>query len=74
VTVAEIQTLLPEGTTLLEYLVSDNGVVVWVVDRQRATVVRLPGDRQSLVTQVRQFRTAIVKQASLSSVQSTERR
>ena len=70
VTVAEIQTLLPEGTTLLEYLVSDHGVVVWVVDRQRATVVQLPGDRQSLVTQVRQFRTAIVKQASLSSVQS----
>ena len=29
--------LLPAGTTLLEYLVGDNGVVLWVVDRQRAT-------------------------------------
>ena len=70
VTLPEIQALLPEGTTLLEYLVSETGVVVWVVDRQRATVVQLPGDRQSLLPQVRQLRTAIVKQAPLANVQS----
>ena len=70
VTLPEIQALLPEGTTLLEYLVSDGGIVVWVVDRQRATVVQLPGDRSSLLSQVRQFRTAIVKRAALAGVQS----
>ena len=45
VTLAEIQGLLPEGTTLVEYLVVDSGVIAWVVDRQQVKVVRLPGDR-----------------------------
>src|SRR5499425_3568281 len=31
VTLAEIQGLLPAGVTLLEYLVGDNGVVLWIV-------------------------------------------
>jgi tetratricopeptide (TPR) repeat protein len=73
VTLAEIQALLPEGTTLLEYLVGDAGVVLWVVDRQRATVVQLPGDRQSLITQVRRFRGAITKQAPIADVQNQAR-
>ena len=73
VTLAEIQALLPEGTTLLEYLVGDDGIVVWVVDRQRATVVPLPGDRQSLITQVRRLRGAITKQAPITDVQSQAR-
>ena len=73
VTLPEIQALLPEGTTLLEYLVGDGGVVLWVVDRQRATVVQLPGDRQSLITQVRRFRGAITKQAPIADVQNQAR-
>ena len=73
VTLAEIQGLLPAGTTLLEYLVGDSGVVLWVVDRERATVVHLPGDRQALITQVRRFRVAITKQAPLADVQSQAR-
>src|SRR6266700_2337230 len=70
VTLAEIQGLLPEGTTLLEYHVDENGVVVWVVDRQRFKGVRAPGDRQSLVNQVRRFRSAITKMAPIKDVQS----
>jgi CHAT domain-containing protein len=70
VTLAEIQRLLPEGTTLLEYQVGESGVVVWIVDRERFKVVRLPGDRQSLVAQVRRFRAAIADQAPLASVES----
>jgi CHAT domain-containing protein len=70
VKLAEIQSLLPEGTTLLEYYVGDGGVVVvWIVDRQHFTVVRLPGDRPSLITQVRNFRGAITKQAPIGNVQ-----
>ena len=72
-TLAEIQGLLPAGTTLLEYLVGDSGVVLWVVDRERAMVVHLPGDRQGLITQVRRFRVAITKQAPLADVQSQAR-
>src|SRR5712692_3448444 len=70
VTLAEIQALIPEGTTLLEYHVAENGVVVWVVDRQRFKVVRVPGDRQSLINQVRRFRAAITKMAPITDVQA----
>jgi CHAT domain-containing protein len=70
VNLPEIQGLLPEGTTLLEYLVSDRGVVIWIVDRQRFTVVQVPGDRQSLVAQVREFRAAITRLAPLADVQT----
>jgi CHAT domain-containing protein len=73
VTMSEIQALLPEGTTLLEYQVGEGGVVVWVVDRQRATVVRLPGDRSSLISQVRRFRGAITNQAPIADVQTQAR-
>jgi len=68
VTLPEIQRLLPEGTTLLEYQVGEGGVVVWVLDRERFKMVRLPGDRQSLLAQVRRFRTAIAGQAPLAEV------
>lgn len=68
VTLPEIQRLLPEGTTLLEYQVGEGGVVVWVLDRERFKMVRLPGDRQSLLAQVRRFRTTIAGQAPLSEV------
>jgi CHAT domain-containing protein/predicted negative regulator of RcsB-dependent stress response len=70
VTLAEIQGLLPEGTTLLEYHVAEHGIVVWVVDRQRFKVVRVPGDRQSLINQVRRFRGAITKLAPIKDVQT----
>ena len=70
VTLAEIQGLLPEGTTLVEYLVVDSGITAWVVDRSQIKVVRLPGDRASLVTQVRQFRTSITKLAPISNVRA----
>jgi CHAT domain-containing protein len=70
VTLPEIQALLPEGTTLLEYHVAEGGVVVWIVDRQRFKVVRLPGDRQSLIAQVRRFRGAITKLTPIGDVQA----
>jgi CHAT domain-containing protein len=70
VTLAEIQGLLPEGTTLVEYLVVNSGVTAWVVDRQQLKVVRLPGDRASLMTEVRQFRTSITKLAPIENVRT----
>ncbi len=73
VTLAEIQRLLPEGTTLLEYFIADQGVVVWVVDRQRAKVVRLPGNRAALVEEVRQFRTALAERAPLERIEERAR-
>jgi CHAT domain-containing protein len=74
VTLPEVQGLLPEGTTLLEYLVGDREVIVWAVDRQHATVVRTPGDRQALVAEVRQYRSALSNQAPLADVQALAER
>jgi CHAT domain-containing protein len=73
VTLPEIQALLPEGTTLLEYQVGEAGVVVWVVDRRRTAVVQLPGDRSSLISQVRRLRGAITNQAPIADVQTQAR-
>src|SRR5713101_815972 len=69
VKLAEIQALLPEGTTLLEYYAGEGGVYVWIMDRTRFKLVQLPGDRQSLMNQVRNFRGAITKQAPIGNVQ-----
>jgi tetratricopeptide (TPR) repeat protein len=69
VKLAEIQALLPEGTTLLEYYAGEGGVYVWIVDRTRFKLVQLPGDRASLMNQVRSFRGAITKQAPIGNVQ-----
>ena len=70
VTVAEIRGLLPEGTALVEYLVLDSGITAWVVDRSQIKVVRLPGDRASLIAEVRRFRTAITKMAPIGGVRT----
>ncbi|MBI2016659.1 MAG: CHAT domain-containing protein [Candidatus Rokubacteria bacterium] len=65
VTLPEIQRLLPEGTTLVEYLVSDRASLAWVIDRDRAELVRLPSPRADLVGEVRAFRQGIEGQAPL---------
>jgi CHAT domain-containing protein len=70
VKLAEIQALLPEGTTLLEYHAGEGGVVVWVVDRKTFKLIQLPGDRPSLVNQVRNYRGAITRQAPIGHVQA----
>jgi CHAT domain-containing protein len=69
VTLQEVQGLLPEGTTLLEYQVPDTETLLWVVDRQRAEVVKLPVPRSSLLTDVRAFRHAIAERAPLEQLQ-----
>jgi len=69
VTVREVQALLPERTTLLEYLVTEQETVVWVVDRTRVKAVRLPVPRSTLVTEVRALRNAIAEPSSIDAVQ-----
>lgn len=68
ITLEEIQGLLPEGTTLLEYLVTEHESLLWVIDRSRIEVVRLPIARRLLVEQVRAFRMAIAEQGEMERV------
>lgn len=69
----EIQALIPDGTTLLEYFVGDGEVILWVVDRQHVAAFRTPGGRRSLVEQVRRFRGAIADRAPIGDVEAQAR-
>jgi CHAT domain-containing protein/Tfp pilus assembly protein PilF len=73
VTLAEVQALLPDGVTLLEYQVTGPQTILWVVDRQRVEVVRIPIARRALVSEVRAFRQGIEHQAPLAEVQDRAR-
>jgi CHAT domain-containing protein len=69
VNVKELQALLPDGTTLVEYLVSRNGTFAWVINRTSVTVVRLHIQRDQVVAAVRAFRRGIEGQAPLPDAQ-----
>jgi len=69
VNVQELQGLLPEGTTLVEYLVARGGTFAWVVTRGSVNVVRLHVVRDQLVGDVRAFRRGIEGQAPLPDAQ-----
>jgi CHAT domain-containing protein len=69
VNVPALQALLPEGTTLVEYLVSRNGAFAWIISRTSVSVVRLPLPRDQLVASVRAFRRGIEGQAPLPEAQ-----
>src|SRR3989442_13311545 len=70
VTLAEIQGLLPEGTTLVEYLVGVTDIVVWIVERHRARALTVRSARADLVARVRALRTAIADQAPVADIES----
>ena len=70
VTLAQIQALLPEGTALVEYLVGENESIVWVVDRKRLAVRRIPEGRPALVGRVGRFRSSIAERAALPGVEA----
>jgi CHAT domain-containing protein/tetratricopeptide (TPR) repeat protein len=70
VSLSELQGLLPSGTTLLEYFVGGQDVILWVIDREHVTALRLPVRRDTLVTDVRQLREAITAQAPQADVEA----
>ena len=73
VTLPEVQRLLPEGTTLLEYLVTEQETILWVIDQHRLEVVRLPVTRSILVPEARALRQVIETQASATQVEAQAR-
>jgi CHAT domain-containing protein len=70
----EVQAALPEGTTLLEYLVTETELVVWVVDRDRVNALRVPVPRATLVAEARALRQALSEQSPLAAVEAHGRR
>jgi CHAT domain-containing protein/tetratricopeptide (TPR) repeat protein len=63
---AEVQRLLPEDTTLLEYLVGASETVLWAVRRDGVRVHRLPVGRAALVEDVGRLRAAVAAQEEIA--------
>jgi CHAT domain-containing protein len=55
----EVQALLPEGSVLLEYFVTDEKTLLWTVDRGTFSVTTLPLRREDLANRVQAFRDLI---------------
>ncbi len=73
VTLAEVQRLLPEDTTLVEFLVMEQETVVWIVDRGASRALRLPLPRAELVERVGGLRRALAEHAPLADVERLAR-
>src|SRR6185503_7087891 len=74
VNVTAVQALLPEDTTLVEYLVSCNGSFAWVIDRGSVRVVRLTPGREQIAADVRKFRQGIEGRCRCPKPSSSRRR
>jgi CHAT domain-containing protein len=59
-TLPQVQALLPAGTVLLEYFVTDQGkTILWTVEREGIAVVTLPFGRGRVTNRVQAFRDLI---------------
>src|SRR5262249_35983368 len=74
VTLGEIQKILPADAVLLEYMVSAQEIVLWVVGPQRVDVHRIAESRATLLAEVRRFRAAITTQAPQAEVEARAQR
>lgn len=58
-TLRETQELLPPATTMLEYFVAQNGVQLWVVEKDRMRFVHIPAGRADLLGKVGKLRESV---------------
>ncbi len=55
-TLKQVQELLDPGVTMLEYFVTEQGILLWVVEKDRLQFARLPLGRKELVSKVSSLR------------------
>lgn len=72
-TVEGVRRHLPEGVSLLEFLVTPSETFLRMVDAQRLEVLRIPVTRRELVAAVRAFRQAVARRASPLEVETQAR-
>ncbi len=73
VSVQEVQALLPEGATLLEYFVTGRDSVVWIIDRAGENAVQLPTGRAEVRRLVADYRAAIAERAPIGQIEDQAR-
>jgi CHAT domain-containing protein len=62
-TVKQVQEMLDPGVALLEYFVTNDAVMLWVVEKDKLTSVSIPLRREQLQSQVTTYREAITELA-----------
>lgn len=67
-TLPEVQRLLEPDTSLIEYFVTDNGVLIWLVTRDAVTLERSPLTRDELRTAVESLRQGITNLETAESL------
>ena len=73
VMLAEVQRLLPAGTVLLEFMVTETETILWVVERAASRTFRLPAPRAELAKRVDGLRRALSEHAPLAEVERQAR-
>jgi len=69
-TLAQVQALLTEGSILLEYFVTTQGVtILWIVDRETSSAVTLRMGRQGIAQRVQAFRELIATRDRVADTQ-----
>lgn len=58
---AKIQDSLPPWFTLIEYSVLGDCLIVWLVDRNKVNIVKIPINQDALETSIKAFRSALEK-------------
>lgn len=72
-TMGEVRKMLPPATTLLQFHVFENSVIVWIVRNDAVRTIRSPIGRKALVEKVRTFREQISSVAPEADVSSSAR-
>ncbi len=62
-TLKEVQGLLEPGVSLLEYFVTEQEILLWIVEKDKAQFVRVPIGRKALVAKVTSLRDSIYQVA-----------
>ena len=58
-TLKEVQELLEPGVSMLEYFVTEQEVLLWIVEKDKTQFVRIPTGRKALVAKVTSMRESI---------------
>ncbi|MBI4377962.1 MAG: CHAT domain-containing protein, partial [Nitrospinae bacterium] len=57
----EIRGLIPEDTTLLEYYMSDDRLLIWAIDSKNVNFAVLPVKQDTIIEKIREYRDRVIR-------------
>ena len=70
-TLKQTQELLEPGVTMLEYFVTPQQVLLWIVEKDRVELVQIPIGRKELVAKVASFRQGVFQLEEIEKVRAS---